>query len=145
MERRFARGFERFRANLHKRLDLRVEAGTVGTDGLLPHFGKEEWIVPGALRTGGTTSCRWQQGFVLRVKRRVRDIEQNFSLYPFSKRPDGDGFGLLVLEDCRGCSMLRKAFRKGAALVVWLESCDFKGVRDGQLPEVESLLDFLDK
>src|SRR5260221_11986936 len=139
MERRFTCGFQRFRANLHKRLDLRVEAGTVGTDGLLPHFGKEEWIVPGALRTGGTTPCRWQQGFVLRVKRCVRDIEQNFSLDPLSKRPHGDGFGLFVVEDCRGCSMLRKAFCKGAALVVWLEPRNFKGVGNGKLPEVESL------
>lgn len=119
-QRRFARRFERFHANLDEDFQLCAVAGTVGADGLLPHFGKEKRTVSGPFGARGATARGRQQVFILSVKRCVRYIEKNFSRNPLPERPDRDRFRFLVLQDGGGCSMLRETLGKRTPLVVGL-------------------------
>jgi hypothetical protein len=135
--------FEGLHANLHEGFHFRPIARTVRADGLLPHFGKEKRVVSGAFGAACATSRRWQQGFVLRVKRRVRDVQMDFALNPLAEFPHGDRFGLLVFQKSRRGPVLRETFGEGAALIVRLQSGHLKRMRDGQLSGVESLLDFV--
>ena len=86
----------------------------------MANFGKEQWIAPGTLWTGGATSCGWQQCCVVSRERGIGNVEKNFPFNPFAQHADGDGFRLFVLEDgCRSL-VLWETFGKSAALVIRL-------------------------
>jgi hypothetical protein len=86
----------------------------------LSHFGEEKRVVSGALGAARATSRRWQQGFVLRVKRRVGDVQMDFALNPLAEFPHGDGFGFVILGDGRDRAVLRETFLQRTLLVARL-------------------------
>jgi len=95
---------------LHECFDLGSVALAVRANGLLSDFGKEERI---AARSFWATSARsrlWQKRFVLRVKRRVREVKMDFPLNPCAKLPHRSRLGLLVFQDGGGVPVMREAF-----------------------------------
>src|SRR5258708_27409660 len=96
--------------NLHECFDLGPVAFAVGTDGLLPDFGKEKRVVACWFRATRTRSRLCQKCFVLRVKRRVREVKMDFPLNPCAKLPYRGRLGLPVFQDGGGVSVLREAF-----------------------------------
>ncbi len=79
------------------------------------------------------------------VEGRVRNVEMDFAFNPLPKRAHGDGFGFLVLQDCRRRSVRREALGQSTPLVFGLESCNFEGMGDCQLSDVEGVLGFIDE
>ena len=61
-------------------------------------FGKEKWIAARSLWATSARSRLRQKRIVLRVERRVREVEMDFSLNPSAKLPHCGCFGLLSLR-----------------------------------------------
>ena len=142
-QRFLTRSFQWFHPNLNQGLHFHPVAGAVGTDRFLPHFGKKERVVSRTLRALRATPCGRKQGFVLRVERRVGQIEMDVLLDPYAQLADRDIFRFPVLENGRCRFVVRKTLPPGPALVVRLEPGNFKGMRDGEPADVERLLRFL--
>src|SRR5713226_3575602 len=133
---------KRLHLNLHECFDLGPIAPAICANGLLPDFGKKKRITARPFRATSARSRLWQKRFVLRVKWRVREVQMDFPLNPCAKLPNRGRLGLLVFQDGGGVPVLRKAFLQSAALVIRLESCDFKRMSDCQLFAIEGLLRF---
>jgi hypothetical protein len=95
---------------LHECFDFGPVAFAVCAYGLLPDFGKEKRVAARSFRAASARSRLWQKRFVLRVKRRVREVQMDFSLNPCPKFPYCGRLGLLIFQDGSGVPVLRKAF-----------------------------------
>jgi hypothetical protein len=137
--------FERLAVQLDECLEFSAVTSPIGTDGFLAHFRKRKRIVSGPFRAFGATACFGQQGFILRVKRRVGDVKVDLLFNPLAQLPHGDGFRFPVFQDGGCVAMSGKAFLQSAFLVVRLQAGDFKRMRDRMLPGVRRLLRFFDE
>jgi hypothetical protein len=66
-------------------------------------------LLPVRLATSARSHL-WKKRFVLRVKRRVREVQMDFSFNPCAKLPYRGRLGLLVFQNGRGVPVLREAF-----------------------------------
>ena len=66
---------KRLHLNLHECFDLGPVALAVRANGFLPDFGKEKRVTARSFRAASTRSGLGQKRFVLRVKRRVREVQ----------------------------------------------------------------------
>ena len=85
----FAGFFQRLHAKLHEGFDLGAIALAVRANGLLlcDRLRKEKRIGACALRAACAASCRWQQGFVLRIKGSIGEVQMDFALNPTREVP----------------------------------------------------------
>src|SRR5207248_11616330 len=103
----FLNGFD---LNLHECFDLGSVAFPVCANRFLPDFGKEKWVAACSFWATRARSRLWQKRFVLRVKRRVREVKMDFPLNPCAKLAYRCRLGLLVFQDGGGVPVLREAF-----------------------------------
>jgi len=60
-----------------------------------------QWVAARSFRATSARSRFWQKRFVLRVKRRVREVQMDFSLNPRAKLPHRGRLSLLVFSGWR--------------------------------------------
>jgi len=106
-------------------------------------FREEERVGARTFGALGARACGRKQGRVLRIKRRIGEVQMDFVFNPSAEFPHGHSFRFAILEDGSGVAMFREAFPQSALLVFALQSCDFKGVRHGEFRGAKRLFGFV--
>ena len=102
---------------LHERVSLLAKTCRVGARVPLLDIGKENRVIPGALRASRTRSRCGQEVRVVGVKGSGGKVEVNFPLNPLPKAANGDGrLRSTVFEDGGSAAMVREALRRKPSL-----------------------------